>query len=65
LHQSSQDYFSKALPLYERALEILDTTIGSNHPAMTAMLTELALLYKSVGKTTKAEKMQARLKQIH
>lgn len=65
LHKSSQEYFAKALPLYERALEILDNTIGSNHPAMTAMLTELALLYKSVGKTTKAEQMQARLNQIH
>ncbi len=65
LHQSSQAYFAKALPLYERALEILDNTIGTNHPAMTAMLTELALLYKSVGKTTKAEQMQVRLNQIH
>ena len=65
LHNSSQAYFAKALPLYERALEILDSTIGSNHPAMTAMLTELALLYKSVGKTGKAEQMQARLNQIH
>jgi len=65
LHQSSQDYFAKALPLYERALEILDNTIGSNHPAMTAMLTELALLYKSVGKTNKAEQMQVRLNQIN
>jgi tetratricopeptide (TPR) repeat protein len=61
LHNSSQAYFAKALPLYERALEILDNTIGSSHPAMTAMLTELALLYKSVGKTTEAERMQVRL----
>jgi len=65
LHQSSQQYFAKALPLYERALEILDNTIGNNHPAMTAMLTELALLYKSVGKLNKAEQMQARLNKIH
>ena len=65
LHHSSQEYFAKALPLYERALEILDNTIGNNHPAMTAMLTELALLYKSVGKMNKAEQMQARLNQIH
>ncbi|WP_455221271.1 tetratricopeptide repeat protein [Kaarinaea lacus] len=61
LHKSSQAYFAKALPLYERALAILDSTIGSNHPAMTAMISELALLYKSVGKTTKAEQLQVRL----
>jgi tetratricopeptide (TPR) repeat protein len=65
LHQSSQQYFAQALPLYERALEILDNTIGNNHPAMTAMLTELALLYKSVGKMTKAAQMQVRLNKIH
>jgi len=61
LHESSQAYFSQALPLYERALEILDGTIGSGHPAMTAMMTELALLYKSIGKTTKAAQLQVRL----
>ena len=65
LQNSSQEYFAQALPLYERALEILDNTIGNNHPAMTAMLTELALLYKSVGKMTKAAQMQVRLNKIH
>ena len=65
LHESSQAYFAKALPLYERALEILDNTIGNNHPAMSAMLSELALLYKSVGKINKAEQMQVRLNKIH
>ena len=61
LHKSSESYFAQALPLYERALNILDQTLGDKHPAMTAMLTELALLYKSIGKTSMAEQMQARL----
>ena len=65
LHKSSQAYFSKALPLYERAVKILDNTIGTSHPAMTAMLTELALLYKSVGDINKAKLMQARINEIH
>ena len=65
LHHSSQEYFAKALPLYERALEILDNTIGADHPAMSAMLSELALLYKSVGKINKAEQLQVRLSHIH
>lgn len=57
----AQVYFAQALPLYERALGILDTTLGANHPAVSAMLNEMAMLYKSVGKTTKAEQILARL----
>jgi len=65
LHHSSQAYFAQALPLYERALKILDTAINANHPAMTAMVTELTLLYKSIGKPTKAAQLQVRLKKTH
>lgn len=65
LHQSSEQYFAQALPLYERALKILDNTIGTDHPAMSAMISELALLYKSIGRTYEAEKMQARLNKTH
>lgn len=64
LNVDAQDYFSQALPLYERALRILDTTLGTNHPAVSAMLNEMAMLYTSVGKTTKAEQMLARLGHI-
>ena len=61
LHKSSETYFAQALPLYERALKILDNTIGTDHPAMSAMISELALLYKSIGRNFDAEQMQARI----
>jgi tetratricopeptide (TPR) repeat protein len=65
LEKSAQIKFKKAVPLYERALKILDTSMGGEHPAVTAMINELAMLYKSIGDTTNAQKMQARLSSIH
>jgi tetratricopeptide (TPR) repeat protein len=65
LEKSAQIKFKQALPLYERALKILDSSMGGQHPAVTAMVNELAMLYKSIGDTTNAQKMQARLSSIH
>lgn len=61
LKKTAKSNFEQAVPLYERALEILDGSMGENHPAVTAMLNELALLYKSIGNRVKAEQMLARL----
>jgi len=58
---NATSFYKKAVPLYERALSILDNSIGSNHPAVSAMLNELVILYRSIGKENKAEKMLARL----
>lgn len=58
---ASNAYYMRALPLYERALAILDTSMQGNHPAITAMINEMAMLYKSIGKYEMAEQMQARL----
>lgn len=63
--KTAQDYFNRALPLYERALAIFDSSIGSDHPAITAMLNELAMLYKSIGEFKLAEQMLARLSHTH
>ena len=60
-----KDYFQLALPLYERALEIFDNSMEADHPAITAMLNELAMLYKSVGKPKMAEEVLARLSHQH
>jgi len=57
----AKSFYKKAVPLYERALSILDNSIGSNHPAVSAMLNELVILYRSIGKENKAEQMLARL----
>ncbi|MFV2058645.1 MAG: tetratricopeptide repeat protein [Thiohalomonadales bacterium] len=60
----TQEYYQKALPLYERALNILDQTIGTDHPAVVAMMGEMAMLYKSIGNRGKADKMQARMSNV-
>lgn len=60
----AKSYFKKAVPLYERALAILDKSIGSNHPAVSAMLSELVILYRSIGKENKADQMLARLSEF-
>jgi len=65
LEKSAQTKFKQAVPLYERALAILDTSMGGNHPAVTAMINELAMLYKSIGENSKAKEMQARLSSDH
>ena len=57
----SQELYAKALPLYERALNIMDNTIGSDHPAVMAMMNEMSMLYKSVGNQAKMTKMMARI----
>lgn len=58
---NAKAFYKKAVPLYERALSILDNSMGSNHPAVSAMLNELVILYRSIGKENKAEQMLARL----
>jgi len=60
----AKSYFTKAVPLYERALAILDKSIGGNHPAVSAMLNELLILYRSIGRENKANQMLARLSEF-
>jgi len=57
----ADELYAKAMPLYERALRIMDKTIGRNHPAVMAMMNEMSMLYKSVGNKAKMTKMLARI----
>jgi len=57
----SQELYAKAAPLYERALRIMDSTIGRNHPAVMAMMNEMSMLYKSVGNEAQMSKILARI----
>jgi len=57
----TQELYAKAAPLYERALRIMDNTIGRNHPAVMAMMNEMSMLYKSVGNEAKRTKILARI----
>lgn len=52
----------QALPLYKRAIEILDTRqMEENQPALQAVLSELAMLYKAIGEDDKAVATESRI----
>ena len=56
----------QALPLYERAAEILDMDHEiENQPALNVVLSELAVLYKSIGETDKATATESRINSNH
>jgi tetratricopeptide (TPR) repeat protein len=42
------------LPLYQRALAIIEKTLGENHPNVATGLNNLALLYKTQGRYEEA-----------
>jgi len=49
------------LPLYEKAAEILDDGEHETQPALDAVLTELAILYKEIGNTDMARTIESRI----
>lgn len=57
--------FNHALPLYERAVAILDTDHNSHQPTLQVVLSELAQVYKALGATDKALATESRLHHIH
>ena len=42
--------YGEATPLYEKALELGEWEFGSEHPATTTFLNNLALVYKAQGR---------------
>eukprot|EP00741_Cyanophora_paradoxa_P009126 tig00000145_g8838.t1 len=53
LYQETGEY-TKALPLYKRALKISKKVLGLTHPATAATFHSLAVLYQTMGKYEKA-----------
>jgi len=53
--------FAQALPLYEKAAEILDDGENATQPALDVVLTELAILYKEIGNTDMAQVTRSRI----
>ncbi|NQU28384.1 MAG: tetratricopeptide repeat protein [Candidatus Marinimicrobia bacterium] len=56
--------YEKAEPLYIRALEIKEQSLGEDHPSVAKTLNNLALLYKSQGLYEKAEPLYLRALKI-
>lgn len=59
--QRKTAFFAQALPLYEKAAEILDDGENETQPALDAVLTELVILYKEIGNTDMARTIESRI----
>ncbi|MDX2465071.1 MAG: tetratricopeptide repeat protein [Porticoccus sp.] len=59
--QQSNALLEQALPLYKKAAEILDSGQGNNGATLDVVLTELAMLYKTIGNTDMATATESRL----
>ena len=51
---TSMGDYEKALPLYQRALEIREKVLGPQHPDVATTLNNLAVLYRQMGDYEKA-----------
>jgi tetratricopeptide (TPR) repeat protein len=52
--------YAEALPLFRRALTIIEKALGPNHPDMATSINNLAYLYDSQGKFEQAEPLYQR-----
>ena len=64
LYRAQGDY-SKAEPLYRRALEIFEKALGIDHPDLVETLKGLAILYRIKGDIAQSVAYQTRLDTIH
>ncbi len=63
-YQYERASYSEAEPMYRRALEIKEKSLGYDHPSIATSLNNLALLYKTQGIYDKAEPMYRRALEI-
>jgi len=59
--QKTTALFEQALPLYQRAVEILDDGESGSQSALDVVLTELAMLYKEIGNADMAQATELRI----
>jgi len=60
----SEGQYAKAEPLYRRALMLFERNLGSNHPKVANVLTDLADVYMKMGKHQEAKKLTAKAAEI-
>ena len=60
----SRSPYGKAEPLYQRALVILVSALGPEHPEVAKVFENYALLLRETGRDAEAAKMEARAKAI-
>jgi tetratricopeptide (TPR) repeat protein len=54
----------QALPLLQRALQIIEAAFGPDHPSMATLLGNLAVIYRDLGQAEQALPLQKRALQI-
>ncbi len=60
----TQGRYADAEPYHKRALAILEKALGTEHPNVATSLENYADLLRSTGRTSEADKMEARAKAI-
>ncbi len=60
----SDGQYSKAEPLYRRALMLFERNLGSDHPKVANVLTDLADVYTKMGRHEEAKKLATRAAEI-
>jgi clan AA aspartic protease (TIGR02281 family) len=60
----AQGRYAEAEPLYRRSLEIMEKTLGPNHPDVATILNNLAELYREQGRYAEAEPLYRRSLEI-
>ncbi len=63
-YQYERALYSEAEPMYRRALEIREKSLGKDHPDVATSLNNLAELYRAQGKYAEAEPMYRRALEI-
>jgi tetratricopeptide (TPR) repeat protein len=56
-----QDRFADAEPIYKRALDIRERTVGADHPDTAASVNNLTSLYQAEGRTADALPLMERM----
>ncbi len=59
-----QGKYGEAGPLYTRSLEVLEKTLGPDHPLIATVCENLAELYKQIGKEDEAGRLETRAGKI-
>ena len=60
----AQGKYAEAEPLYKRSLKIWEKALGPEHPDVATSLSNLAELYRQIGKEDEAEILETRARKI-
>ena len=62
---SAQGRYAEAEPLFRRALPIVETALGPEHPYVAASIRDYAMLLRATGREAEATDLKARVETMH